>query len=258
MKKKRHFLILVLTAFVGFGCISPPGKKIVRKQIGNYYIEAPYINDTIEGMARYYDTNNRLISIVEYKNDLKYGPAINFYESGMKRDSSFYRDGLRNGKSFVYDSLGNKIEMSSYYYGILVGDNISYSNGKPREYFFNDFHGNTHFSIRYDTAGRCKIGKMGKSSLLPITYIFENESGMPKMNVFFYFPQPPNLTTTFSIGLMDEKMIKVKETLININNRFFIDTILSQPQKGYQYYISMHIQNIKDSINQVIINKLAW
>lgn len=256
MKKKNHFFILAIISLIGFVCKSTSEKKIVRKKIGDYFIGAAFIDETqIDGIARYYDGNNKLLSTAEYKNGIKYGPAINFYESGMKRDSVFYRDGLPNGKAFSYDSLGNKKGMSSYYYGVVVGDNILYSNGKPREYFFTDFHSTNLFSCYYDSAGRYR---MGKSTLAATTNLTAGDSGEVKLNVFFYLPQPPNLTTTFSLGLMDAKNTKRNESLIRINNRFFIDTILSQPEKGYKYYISTHIQNIKDSINKVIINELTW
>lgn len=257
MKKKECFFVLVLIIFIGIVCSPKSERRITRKRLGRQFIVASFIGDTvIDGTAKYYNVNNKLESIVEYKNGIKHGPALNFYQSGIVRDSVYYRDGLRHGKAFTYDSSGNLSGISNYFYGVSMGDNVLFSKtGQPQEYFFSDFYSNTLYSCYYDMQGRCKLGK---SELSAITNLVTGLSGETKLNVFFYLPQPPNLSTTFTIGLLNEKNIKMNEFPIQVNGRSFIDTTLLQPREGFRYFISTHTMNMKDSINQVIVNELSW
>jgi hypothetical protein len=255
LKINIFFLIGFVILFTGCSCNSTNKKKLTRKKIGNYFVEAHFIDSNkIDGLAKYYDENGSLLSVANYENDLKAGPAINFYSNGMKKDSMFFTGGLRNGEAFIYDSLGHLERMTTYYYGISVGNNILYSSGRLKEYFFNDFNSNTLFSCEYDSSGKCLMGGFG---LKPITNIIKDDDGKSVMTLFLYLPKPPNLSTIYHIGLANENNEKKSETIIK-DNRLFLDTALYEPGKGLHYYISTHIENANGSTDKMFIHELKW
>ena len=256
MYKKVVLLLLVALLFsIQYSCRENSAKKIIRKKQGAYFIEAKFKGDKIiDGIAKYYDQEGHLISTAYYKDDLKNGPAHNFYLNGKIKDSMFYINGLINGNTFNYDSFGRLNKTESYYYGIPIGHNIFYHFDKPFEYFFNDFNANTIFSCKYDSLGKCIIGK---SIFNPITDIVENDEGKHVMRLFLYFPKPPNLSILYQFGLVNDKNQIMGEYFLN-SDRLFLDSILYQPENGWHYYISTHIETKGDSLNKVFFYDLKW
>ena len=62
MKRYIYYTALLITVFTLFSCKPGAKAKIIRKKIGDYFIEAAYIKDSqIDGIARYYDVKNSAI-----------------------------------------------------------------------------------------------------------------------------------------------------------------------------------------------------
>ena len=256
MKKSviKLILFLIICLLANISCFHKKDGQTLRKKEGNDIIEANFINDTIiDGVAKYY-RNENLISVVTYRYDSKFGPAINFYDNGKKKDSMNYINGLLNGNVFHYNIDGKVDRVVSYYYGLLAGDNSLYSSGRPVEYSYRDFNSNILFACSYDSLGRCKVGKFGIKAI--INTILDDDDA-PAAKVFLYLVKPPNLNTTYQIGLINDKNEIKKQSLLR-NDRLFLDTILYRPESGWNYCISTHFENQADSINKLFIERLEW
>jgi hypothetical protein len=221
----------------------------------DYIIEAHFIRDSfIDGQAKYYDKNGNVVSLVDYKKGIKNGPAVNFYDNGIKKDSMNYTNGLLNGELWEYDSLGHLEKVVTYYYGLLVGHSTTYYFNQPHEYYYNDLNGDIIFYCEYDSLGKCLVGKFEPRPRLDRIL---DDNRKPALRLFLYFIKPPNLSTTYSLGIATEKNETIQEYQIK-TDRLFFDTVLQSLPKNEHYFISTHIENKKDSINQVFINQLKW
>ena len=85
-----------------------------------------YINGEKDGEWRYY-SNENLLKLETYKDNLLNGSAVIFYNNNQIEKSMNYEDGVLNGPFKEYDNHGNILFEGSYEKGLL--------NGKAREYF---------------------------------------------------------------------------------------------------------------------------
>jgi len=254
IKTSKLILVLTVIIFIHFFCKSSP-ENITTKHYKGFSIKAHFIDsEKIDGLAKYFDIDGNLIAIINYKNGIKTGPAVNFFLNGFKKDSMTYDSGQEQGFIFHYDSSGRLGSKVNYYKGSKVGPGIIYSFGKLKQYYFNDFDSNTVFISNYDSLGRSVVGMI---NLDPKSMVFDEDNGESTMQLRLYLPNPPNIISIYHLGLANENNSEKKEILIN-NDRFYLDTILNPPPKGYHYYVSTHFQNSDSTINKLIIYKIVW
>jgi hypothetical protein len=244
--------ISVFFMYVFFSC-NTKNNKAKRVKSGKYTIEAKFINDTIiDGKAIYYDSTNTLSSIVSYNMGLKSGPTVNFYPNGIVSDSLYYSNGVLNGGAFMFDSAGNLMRVKYSYYGLPVGHYYVFESGKIIKYYFSDFEKNDLVVCKYDSSGRCRLNKFNLNPVL------SEAIGTDRVNVlslFLYLPSPPGLNAVYKIGLENEQRETKNERVIG-QDRIFLDTVLSYPEKGWHYFVSTHLESQKDSINKIFFNEL--
>ena len=143
--------------------------------------------------------------------------------------------------------------LSQYsYYGLGVGDRLYFKFGKLFSYNFSDFNQNNLIDCDYDTSEKCKLRKYKAYAILTSRINGQSDSAL---GVFLLFPKPPKLKITQTLGLKNAKDETISKCLIP-DNRLFLDTILSYPDRGCHYFISTHIEDLKDSIDKVIIQML--
>lgn len=88
-------------------------------------------------MFNIYD--ERLINIVEYKNNKKVGEETTFDNNGKVRCITNYVDGVEHGKKTKFYRTGGKSLECNFVNGQLHGDKIEY-----------DTHGGTHSIVKYE------------------------------------------------------------------------------------------------------------
>lgn len=248
-------LLMILVAIFFINMLVSCKGRIEIKVFGSDIIEGYFIKDsTVEGDAKYYDKGNGKLSyICTYHNGIQIGKAVHYFlNSGITRDSSFYINDLMHGFSYAFDTLGKLILQQNHYYGLMVGDRLYFNSGKLNAYFFSDFEQNDIFRCDYDSLGKCKLVFFNFTASLTNRL---GQNRQPSLGVFLYFPKPPNLTITQTIGLRNAKK-ETKENYILPNNRLFLDTTLNYPDSGWHYYISTHVESTLDSINRIYIQEL--
>lgn len=70
--------------------------------------ECDYINDSLNGKVIYYDLYGRVKSITEYKDNLKNGKAISFFDNGQVSVESNFLNGNFVGEFIKYDKKGKQ------------------------------------------------------------------------------------------------------------------------------------------------------
>ena len=239
----NKWIIKVLILFSIFSCNNEKTKKI-----GPYLVRAKFINDsTIEGVAKYFNDKKQLVSEVTYKAGIKNGPAINYYPNGKIKDSFNYKDGLLNEWQYAYDNNGFLLMKKYNYFDLSVGSHYYYTNNRLTEYSFFDFDKNELVDCSYDSSSKCRIMSV---ALKPITNEVINDNRNSSLNLFIYFPHPPAISVTTTIGLINDKQETKKETIIN-GDRVFLDTTLELSEKKWNYFVSYRFLDAKDSLDKV-------
>ncbi len=246
-------LVVIISLTLPLFCSCNNDNKVTKKKIGNHFVEASFINDSIiDGIARYYNLSDNLSKKVMFKNGKREGAAIGYYPNGKIKDSSNFTNGLLNGYAFAYDKSGYLIMSNFFYYGILMGPHYLYDSQKLTEYSFTDFDKNTLVYTKYDSTGKC-IQYEYKAK--PILTQRLDDKRNPVLGVFFYFLMPAKFNCAYTMGFTNDMEETKNEVKIN-SNRIFIDTILPYPEKDWSYFLSTHLENIKDSINKVYMDVL--
>lgn len=245
-------LILILIVFISFGCSK---SKYEKKKIGGQIIEANFINDSlINGIAKIYDSEGKLLAQTSFINGIKNGPSVTFYENGKIKDSLNYSNDLLNETAFKYDSSGFLLFKRTNYYGIDMGDNSFYNNGKLEEYYFTNFERKQLVSCKYDSAGRC-YKLMFNAKPLVSSVLLEKQT--PAIQLFMYVPHPPSFEVIYKLGQVNSQNKKINETILN-SNRLFIDTTLITSQKDLTYFISVDYRILStDSTANILLEKLV-
>ncbi len=249
--KKTVPLVFICWLSLITGCTS--NGKTERKELDNLIVEAHFDNDTtIDGVAKYYDHSNRLASLVNYNHGVKYGPSVNYYPSGIIRDSMLFFDNKKHGEAYHYDSLG-RVSWSDYqFYGIKVGPSVFYKKGEIDKYLFTDFNKNDLLIVEYDSNGSVR-NLSALSTKATVTRVIEN--GNPMLELFLYLPNPPFLNIYYEFGLTDatRRLIPISQIP---KNDFFYDTLLPYPKSNLYYYVSAHVKGKDSVINKVFIEDL--
>jgi hypothetical protein len=246
-------IVSLLTFVIVLSCVNNQRSKPDKRSIGKDIIEATFIDDSIaDGIAKYYNNSGKVITIVNIKNGVKEGAAINYFQNGVVKDSMFFSHGKLHGIAYGYDSLGSLLFKKSYYYGVPLGHQFYYKSGNLSEYFYSDFNRNDLISCEYDSLARIRLRTF---SAVPIFTKGLDEQRNPALNLFLYFPKPPDLTVVYKIGLANDKQ-ETKDEHILQDNRLFLDTVIAYPAKEWHYYISTELKSLKDSIDKTYIQDL--
>jgi len=125
--------------------------------------ERTYLNDsTIHGYAKEYFENGQLYIFKEYKEGIKNGREINYYDNGQVRVGGVNFNGHRDGLWVWYDSLGNVQKKTRYGGRVRCGQHEYFEpfNGK---YYLNECYcfspegdGAWHYHATYDSLGNKK------------------------------------------------------------------------------------------------------
>jgi len=96
--------------------------------------EGVYINQLKEGKWSLYSekTENYLICEEIYKNDLRNGPSLKYYQDGKKAESVTYINDTKQGEWIQFYVTGNICIRGNYKEGKLQGPfSVLFANGKP-------------------------------------------------------------------------------------------------------------------------------
>ena len=99
---------------------------------GNIKYESSYKFGKLNGISRSWTRDGKIISSIEYKNDLLYGKWETYYPSnGMVKNSINYLNGKKNGKEIWYHQNGQK-QSEVYYDNDIISSDIQRwdENGK--------------------------------------------------------------------------------------------------------------------------------
>lgn len=117
------------------------GKSLVYNVHGNIIKEVPYENDKKQGIGYEYDQNEKLITIIRYKNnEILFREEINrynkrgekeglwkeFYDNGNVKEEKNYSDGKLDGYFKIYNKEGKLIETLFYNQGEIDLENENY------------------------------------------------------------------------------------------------------------------------------------
>lgn len=95
------------------------------------YIEANYVNDTLQGLYKSYYENGNVKKKMTMKSGKKHGLASLFYDNGNLRDEVNYRDGVKEGILKSYYKNGGLYKEVNYIEGLRQGNETKYhENGK--------------------------------------------------------------------------------------------------------------------------------
>jgi hypothetical protein len=187
-------------------------------------------------------------SVAELKNGVREGSMVNYFPNGMTRDSETYSSDKVNGRVFHYDSLG-VLESEEYaYFGVTVGPRILYQQGKVSTYSFVDFNRTMLVECKYDTGGRCRsVSTFDANPVMTNAWLRDR----PVKELSLYLPRPPRFTITHKLGISYSGDKADELTEIKSNNVYW-DTILPVLPPGRNYYVSSHLYDKNDSINQLL------
>jgi len=96
--------------------------------------EGIYVNQKKEGKWSLYSqkTQNYLICEEYYKNDIRNGPSVKYYQDGKKAETINYNNDIKHGEWMQYYVTGNLCIKGTYRDGKLHGPfQVKYANGKP-------------------------------------------------------------------------------------------------------------------------------
>lgn len=242
----KNYLIILLLGNLFSSCKNSE-PKVERRIFTKYSIEAKFIDSTIiDGTAKYYDSNNNLTQIINYVRGKKEGYSTIYYPNQNLEDSMFFSNNLKNGFLYKFDSSGILMRKIYYYYGLEVGDQFYRSATNLDIYFFLDFNKNILVRCEYDSSGKTKLDYFEVKP--KINTVFKDKD--TAFNLLIYFPKPPNLSMTFRLGITNDNHEIKNEVELN-SNRLFLDTVVLKPEKGWFPSVSIHVENLKDSINKI-------
>lgn len=249
-------LKIILSFFVGiFFCSCNEREVKERRMIDGREVEAVFLKDgKITGEATFFDSLGNVSNKASYKNGLEEGVSLNYFLNGRISDSMNFQNGLRNGYQYRFDTLGQLNACSFFYYGLKMGPDIFYSNNSIKQYFFTDFNKEDLVNVKYDSTGGLDSILFFKTKLA-ITKLLVGEASMT--GVFFYLPNPPGATVSYSFGLKDENG---KEDVIFEANRgrVFIDTVIITPVKSEHYFVKASVKSSGSDFNRIYLDEVVW
>ncbi len=254
--KKEAMLKLVLLPIVFvflFSCNERLKKE--KRTINGQVIEAVFLKDgTITGEAVYYDSTGSVLQRSSFVNGFEDGASVRYFSNERMQDSMNFRNGLRNGFQYRFDSLGHLNSINFFYYGMKMGPDFIYRNGKFEKYFFTDFNKEDIVDLRYDSTGDIDTVILFKMKLA-ITKVLVGDESMT--GIFFYLPEFPGADINYSFGVKDEN--NNENMIFSVDsNRVFIDTIIATPLKKEHYYAKASIKSKDGNFNRVYLEEIVW
>jgi len=107
------------------------GLWIMYNMDGTPRLILPFAMNKFDGIAKQFDDHGRLEHQEQWINDIRSGPSIDYYPSGVIKSKVKYVNGMKNGTEISYDNNGNVIEVVPYVYNQIDGIHLRYdSDGK--------------------------------------------------------------------------------------------------------------------------------
>ena len=232
-------------------------QKVVKRRVENKLIETIFVNDSsYDGITKYYSLSGILESKINFKNGNKDGVCINYYPNGKINDSMNFYKGYQNGYHYLYDSIGNLDYIDFFFFGKRVGEKRFYKKNRVSEYDFNSFDGILLYKADYDSVGTIqefggKIINLNTSSLI--------SDNVTKCKLSLYLINPPNVGITYSLGTIDTITKEKKLSYyFSKSNRMFVDTILSPPLNGTNYFINADYFDSLNNFHKVHIQPFEF
>jgi antitoxin component YwqK of YwqJK toxin-antitoxin module len=140
---KSNLIVAALLILLGISCEKKSEKKETDKIAGSNVIKEYYSNRVVkteitavgnlrQGPTRNFDRQGRLLSEVNYVNNVMEGKAINYYAATGKINSSLeYKKGIKEGDEIWYYESGKEYRVTPYIQGKIEGiQKLYYENGK--------------------------------------------------------------------------------------------------------------------------------
>lgn len=209
-------------------------------------------NNKINREIKYYDEQNKLITVANFENGKQTGATVHFYPNGNIKDSMIFASGKVNGIVYRYDTSGSLSCKEYYYFGLRAGPALKFQQGQISSYDFKDFNKATIVTCTYDSAGHCNY--LSALSINPnITDCWKD--GRRYLELSAYLPRPPAFSTTYKLGITYS--INREEELKEIKSKeVYWDTVLPVLPRGQNYYISVNLYDKLDSINKLYIEEM--
>ncbi len=248
MKVRTDALVIFLTLFI-YSCTN---NKFEKRKIDNSIVEAKFIDNKINGVAKFYSPSGFLEYEGNYTQGLKNGFGKIFYSNGKTKDSMNYVNDLIHGNAYQYDSIGNLRFVRTNFYGIEIGGHFFYDKGKIFKYFFDSFEGVEIVNCTYDSMQRCE-SIFYKMAAIVKNISLDNDRGAKK--VFVYFPHPPGFEVIYKLS-NTRSSPKISDEVILNSDRLFLDTVLNVSAED-SYLLSVDFLNkSNDSVVKVLRQKL--
>jgi hypothetical protein len=201
--------------------------------------------DTIlNGLVETYDMQNNLLARDSFKNNLKSGECIEYWNNQVVQKAN-YLFGYLNGWKYNYDSVGTGSISSYYYFGRQIGPRTNYKNGMPWYFRFINFDGR----MLYD----CKLQNdsivSSTGSLMNYTTNEVEVDGKMKIRLSLYVIEPPFNKVTYTIYDIDEKLEKgTLVTVFESKDGFVHERYLDLLALGHKYIVRTQIYQEKKDI----------
>jgi antitoxin component YwqK of YwqJK toxin-antitoxin module len=143
MKNKLFILLLLTLVMFSCGKTEQNGKKTEKKSKDESVVKEYYSNGKVkteisakgqlrQGPTRNYDRSGLLLSEVNYNNNIMDGTATNYYAKSGKINSTFtYKQGIKEGDEIWFYESGKQYRVSPYIHGKIEGiQKHYYEDGK--------------------------------------------------------------------------------------------------------------------------------
>lgn len=203
---KRIFNLLTIGMVFFIGCSDKQRTVLLDKDtkaVGDISKDTIY-----NGLIKFYNIQSgKLVSSANYLNGKLNGENIEYNENGTISSKVFYDNEKQNGEANIYDARGKLINKYFSYYGLKVGEDLSYSDGRLITYSFYSFDNKKLLSINYDSIGDKSITDVQEGFFFYTKRHFNTNtpSSMKHAEVFLYTPNPPNYNFKYSLVHIDDK-----------------------------------------------------
>jgi hypothetical protein len=242
--KKLVYILFLVEILISGGC-KEEKKANNHIQYGEYNISGDIKiknNDTIlDGSIKYYDSSNKLVADVNFKDNQKLGKTVRYYNGKVIEETNYYFD-YENGLKSDYDTMGNLIIQTNYFFNTQFGPRINYIKNLPYYFRFVNFDQQILYECKYENG---KI-KNEKGNLIHYTTDYIEEDGVDKLQLFIYIIEPP--FEKISYKLYDVDLISDTGRLVHVfssNGGYFQNFIMDVPMKDHKYILrtDLYIKN---------------
>ena len=249
----RIILAILVVTLIDYNCANKGSEK--RVKIGNSYVDAKFIDDTIiDGTAHYYDSLGTLYNVSNYRKGIKDGMSVNYYSNQVISDSVEYKNGKESGYWRHFDIKGGDTYGNFYYYGLQFGPELIFKNDHLQKYLFSDLDRKIIIACDYDDGGKIDTNFRYEMqfALRSVKY-----DAKPVLNLFGFLPFIPHAGQTYSLGITNKEHAD-KELAPLSGHDFLIDTLLAVPPSGWRYFIGCNLKTNDGSFHKYYILELAY